>query len=114
MNCVIQRADGGFHLTLWQNAGSSLLRMFRLFTDISFYNMRYFSLYSRPLCGISVQEHFQIASHATSAVLGAGDSERQDRSSQSVGKIKKIRYFGGRKIMCRGLLGGWGVEINKA
>ena len=80
--------------------------MFRLFTDISFCNMRYFSLYSRPLCGISVQEHFQIANRVTSAVLGAGDSERQDRSSQSVGKTKMIRYFGGRKIMCRGLLGG--------
>ena len=71
-------------------------------------------LTSLPLCGMSVQEHFQIASHVTSTVLGARDSERRDRSSQSVGKTKMIRYFGGRKIMCRGLLGGWGVEINKA
>ena len=90
MSCIIQRADAGFYVMFWQNASSSLLRMFRLFTDISFCNMRYFSLYSLPLYGISVQEHFQLANHVTSTMPGAGDSERQDRSSQSVGKTKMI------------------------
>lgn len=72
--------------------------------------MRFFLTVVLPLCAINAQEHLLVTSHVSGTVLGAGDSERQDRNSQLVGKSEmQYRGFCGKiKIICRGLPGvGW-------